>query len=571
MTMRGVTTAVVCALVLVIGRWLPAYAQSPAYEVWVTDQSGTDATNLDGDPDGNKKDGGFIYVFQGKTKGGINQKPAQLNLVQLFRGGVKPTWTGGVKTGEAPFAYPVGQRPHIVGFNVEGTYAAINFMGQNKPLKVNGPACLAPAAPCVNNPDFDAGVAFMRVADKKIVGFVNNLNGLHMPSPSPDSSLLAGVSINQKRLHVFTTDYANERFEMVTGSADPTAPHGIDLATLRQDSNFVTPGNDDEDAITAGLQLSGPMLQDLLYPANPKPANVARAFCANFTPDNQKVFITFEHGGLAIVQLKHVDETGVTIFNPPVLKEVYAEAEYPGEGCGLLQHADGQRVFTVGASKLFDQELIYVWDMVSMGDGLKNDLMTTIALDPSGRGDAHGPMFTMGGKYMWVAMRMDNEIKVIDTDLNQVVRTLSVSRGECGTGGDGDGDDDGQDEDGDDCLLNLTPDVLDVNPSETLMFMTLRGYCPLTALNSFPDEDAHRVCPNPPGVDPVTLQPKVETDGRRPGLAVFKINKDGTRGPLVKIYRFKNQQPDTNPANDGVLDVVDPHGVKVVTRGGLGG
>jgi hypothetical protein len=547
--MKKLLLALPVACAFVWTAWSPVGAAgTPPYEVWVTEQSGTDQTDLDGD--GNTKDGGFLYVFEGKDAGGIRQNPLKFDLATRFRNGVKRI--GGVDT---PFAYPVPQRAHIVGFNTENTYAAVSFLGKNvAPVFSPGLDGVAGTADDVRNHDADAGVAFMRVADKKVVAFFNDLNGLHMPAPSPDSSLLGGVSIPQKRVHILTTDYVNESFTLVTG------PDGLDLTKLRQDADLFTPANDP----------GGPLLPDLLFPGAVKPANSTRPFCSNWTPDSRYMFVTFERGGFAILQVKDVDvETGaVTIFNPPILKEVYPEVEVPGEGCGLLQHYDGVRLYTNGATKLFDQEYVYVWDMSTMGNGLSDDLITKVPLDPSGRGDGHGPMFTTQGKFLWIAMRLDSEIKVIDTDLNQVVNTLSVTKGECGEGGDGDGEDDNADADTDDCLTNLTPDVLDTNPQETLMFVTLRGYCPLTALANFVDEDAHRVCPTPAVADPVTGQLKVETDGRRPGVAVFKINRtDGTRGKLQKVYRFANEQPDANPANGGVLDVVDPHGVRVVSRG----
>jgi hypothetical protein len=219
--------------------------------------------------------------------------------------------------------------------------------------------------------------------------------------------------------------------------------------------------------------------------------------------------------------------------------------------------------------------------MLTMGDGQSNDLLAQIPLNPSGRGDAHGPMFTQSGKYMWLSMRLDSEIKVVDTDVNKVVNTIRIASGECGTGDDGDGEDDGGDDDSDDCLQGLTPDVIDINPSQTLMFVTMRGYCPLSGINNFVDEGdpMHQVCLTPPAppaqspsypFDPPDWTQKVESDGRAPAMAVFKIRRNGQRGPLVKLYRFSNVISETTiPENGGFLDVVDPHGLKVVNRAGI--
>ena len=573
-TLIALGIAVCLALAAIAGQQSMEAATVPPYEVWVLDQSKSDLNDnpaLIGNPsapcdltksdcDGRTDDGGYLYVWSGKTKGGINQKPLKIDLAQAARNGVKRNPDGTYSLNP----YPIGLRPHIPGHNAtaftteNATHVAINYV--------------APPARAA-----DGGVLFMRVDNKKAVGWVQAPN-IHMPGPSPHDDLLAGVAPAAKKLYVMTTDYLNENFAL-----DST----VDLGTVKQDFILGTPEHDDgaTDAYKLESLLGAP----------------ANAQCANWTPDSQFVFVTFGKGGLAVFQVKDGD----TVLHPPALKEVYPWDVNPGEGCGLLQHPDGDTVFTSGATRAVDQEYVFKWSMGTkdvtptyMGDGLTNDLLATIPLNPAGRGDSHGPMFTNLGQYMWIAMRMDNEIKVIDTTANTVIRTLPVTRGECGKGDDGDDDDDGLDSDDDDCTPpNLTPDVIDINPQNTLMFVTLRGFCPLTGgINSFVDEDYNRICtaPIPPvtladgdpldpvpgdgmpvtlgatydnGVNPPVAVPlKIETDGRMPGMAVFKVNRDGTRGPLVKIYRISNKVPDTHPANNGWLDVAEPHGLKVVPR-----
>jgi hypothetical protein len=587
----------VSAVIVAIGSPNVLYAQTPPpYEVWIVDQSRSDYNNLDGDflpctpvapattcvPSVPKKDdGGFMYVFSGKTKGGINQKPVRIDLAAAAHSA----------------GFKVGQRPHIMGFDPNSRYASLSYLGTNVAPTFTYTPGVPTAAPTRTgpgaNPDPNAGVMFFRVSDKKVIGFIHGLNGLHMPSPSPDARQLSGVSINNRMFHVISTDYDTETFILKAS---------VDLTAMRQDGDMSTPEFDGWADPTTAVRL------EQLLGANPAtgvPFTPAKAFCSNYTTDSKFVFITFEAGGLAVVQVqKENAETGALEFMQPVLKEVYPASQIPGEGCGLLPAMSSQfvnpdtgdvladpaahpsprlahRAFTEGSSKNIDQEYIFVWDMLTMGDGETNDLLTQIPLNPSGRGDAHGPMFTQGGKYLWVSMRLDSEIKVIDTDVNDVVNTIQVSRGECGTGDDGDGEDDNQDADGDDCLTNLTPDVIDTNPDQTLMFVTLRGYCPLTGINNFVDEGngMHQACLPPPPVPaqspsypfgPADWTQRVESDGRAPAMAVFKILKDGKRGPLVKLHRLTNVIPDTtNPLNGGKLDVVDPHGLKVVPRDGI--
>lgn len=386
----------------------------------------------------------------------------------------KDTWWGSIRSrpetidlAEAAMeaGFPVTRRPHIVGFNVESTHAIISNVASGD-------------------------IQIMNVAERSVVGNIEGLGQLHMAGPAPNSEQIAAVAIAQGRLLIISTDYENDFY---------TVEHTVDLE-LAENANG--------------------SLEEQLGFADPHP------ICSNYTLDSQYLFVNFTAGGLAIFNVGN-------IAVPPVLEEVYSATEVPGNGCGLIQHPDGKRMFTnSGSKKLGDAENVYVWDMRRVGNGLKDDLLATIPLltpaqSAAQRGDAHGPMFTAKGRYLWVAMRMDNTIKVVDTKRYLVVNTIHLAGRSS---------------------RNPTPDVIDTNPRNNLMFMSLRGHCPLSAISEFVDETSQD-CPG-------DQSSQISSPGRTPGLGIVKINRRGTGGRLIRVLPLTN-------IVDG-FDRVDPHGIKTV-------
>ncbi len=450
-------------------------AATPPFEVWMADQSRTDHTDLDGD--GNRADGGTAYIFKGNIAGGID-----LNSPEIFD----------LSAVSAAAGHPIGQRPHIGGANFGKTHFTLSYFS---PSDVNS-----------------GGVSWFRISDRQLVKTILGLGQLHMPGPSPDDKQLAGVSISQQMLHLFSTDYDNEIFTLVSSTNLATVPN-----------------------LLAGLGTTA-----------------AAPICSNYTFDSKHLFITFRDGGLAIFNVQ----------NPlnPQLREVYNKDEVVGEGCSLIQHPDLIRMYTGGGAgtttpavgnQLTNQEYTYVWNMSTVGNGVKDDLIKTIALNPSGIGDNHGPNFVYGGRYLWVIMRVDNSVKVIDTRTDTLVNTFSLVTN---------------------AVPQPTPDVLDRSPlNPFLMFMSLRGYCPLSGPINYVDEmlpgssqPGSRDCPGDQAI-------QVERDGRTPGLALVAVTNEGRKGKIFKVFPTSNivgTDPSGNPLSVP-LDITDPHGAKVVVRSRL--
>jgi hypothetical protein len=216
--------------------------------------------------------------------------------------------------------------------------------------------------------------------------------------------------------------------------------------------------------------------------------------------------------------------------------DVYTAGEVPGTGCGLLPLplADGGvRMYTNAGSKATgDAENVYVWDATRIGE---RPLPQIIPLTVSDRGDVHGPQYAGNvganlGRYLWVAMRLDNTINVIDTRINEEVNTFSLAN---------------------DDFPNPTLDVIDFSLTGNHMYVALRGFCPLTAIPEFVDETS-QTCP--------FGGTKIASPGRTPGVGVINVQQGGLSGTL------KSVQPITNVDGSG-FDSADPHGLKTLFTG----
>ena len=476
------------------------FNKAAPFEVWTIDQSRTDHTNADGDANGNRSDGGTLYIFDGTWLGGIKSTPSAIvNLGDLI---MNP------ETNDSG-NFNIGQRPHIGGTNFGKTHMTLSWFGPNA-----GNA--------------DGGLSIFRLSDRKVVYQQYGLGMLHMPGPAPDDTKMSAVSIGDQTLHMFNTDYATETFSLAS-TTNLTAVPGL----------------------TAGLGTA-----------------VAAPICSNFTPDSKHLFVSFRDGGLAIF---NVENTAA-----PVLTEVYPASLIPKEGCGLIQHADGKRIFTgsgaaeSGSDATFGNiEYYHAWNMETVGNGLNDDLIASIDLGVGNTfangttnpkpswGDNHGPNMVFGGKYLWVTMRIDGNYKVIDTDTYQVVGTVDIKNNKLFRKSV--------------TLADPAPDVLDRDPiNPLLMYVSLRGFCPVSGAGRFDDPDGAGAagCPSR-AANAIDLTPGVV--GRTPGQGVMALGLSGKTGKMINVYKISNVVT-TSPTGApfaAPTDITDPHAGKVVIRSDL--
>lgn len=126
--------------------------------------------------------------------------------------------------------------------------------------------------------------------------------------------------------------------------------------------------------------------------------------------------------------------------------------------------------------------------------------------------DAHGAVSTGGGRYLWVADRAANRLMAVDTQDDHVIQEIalvgSVSN-------------------------DPAPDLLDISPNGSLVFVSLRGPKPLTG--------------NDPAVN--------NAAGSTPGVGVIRVEDEGRTGTLQVVIPIAN-------VVSGV-ETADPHGIRL--------
>ncbi len=456
----AITTLAVCGGLL--GGVSTAYAdhqpQPSPFEMWLFDQSRTDHVDLDAD--GNFRDGGTLYIFRGNITGDIDSGPSQIiNLAT-----VPPVGTTNL-----------GERPHIGGTNFGKTHVALSYFATQAP---------------------SGGIDILRITDRKVVASYRNMGALHMPGPSPDDKQMAGVSIGQQLLHLFSTDYITETFGPL---------NTYNLAT----QVFPGVGNPGGQTLPALLGTT-----------------TAAPICSNYTFDSKHLFVTFQQGGLAIFNVQDITNPKLTEVYPVNYVDAGTGTHgIPAEGCGLIQHRDLRRMYTFsgvasGSSAFFgNAEYTHVWNMRTVGDGVLNDLTKTIDMGLSAAtggtdswGDLHGPNFVFLGRYLWVVVRIDSTVKVIDTLNDTLVNTFSLAGP---------------------YASNPTPDVLERSPINPFrLWVTYRGYCPLSGPTRFVDRAGEPNCPS--------VTNEVPVSGRNPGLVWLRVNPDGKSGSAVHHFSTNN-------------------------------
>jgi DNA-binding beta-propeller fold protein YncE len=109
-------------------------------------------------------------------------------------------------------------------------------------------------------------------------------------------------------------------------------------------------------------------------------------------------------------------------------------------------------------------------------------------------GDSHGGILMRhkDGRYLWVADRMDNEVAVIDTFVDEWVNTFSLASRHSD---------------------DLAPDLMDISPDGKFVYAALRGPCPVTG--------------NAPSANNAV--------GATPGVGVIMVQQNGFRGKVMAV------------------------------------
>jgi hypothetical protein len=224
------------------------------------------------------------------------------------------------------------------------------------------------------------------------------------------------------------------------------------------------------------------------------------------TEDSSKfAFITLRGGGLIVTD---VTETPMKVLATLDNKQVHPA------GCGGIQVGKTMYINSGGGwpKDKFPAAASLGYDVYAVSlDGLPTSVRATLITSQDGKtADSHG--MAAVAPYLWSADRAGNHIEVIDTASNTSLGSFDLA---------------GKISD------DPAPDLMDVAPDGSYVFVALRGPNPLTG--------------NDKAVNNAV--------GSTPGVGVVKVKDGGKSGELVGVARISNMK-------DG-KETADPHGIAV--------
>jgi hypothetical protein len=304
----------------------------------------------------------------------------------------------------------------------------------------------------------------------------------HAAFPAPDGSYILVANQNGRRLERIDSDFANNTF---TYNLDAT----LDLA------NCTTPN---------GLPCEAPELRPLNWP-----------ICPIVDDSGDHAFVTLRGGGMLVVDPRQT---------PMAIVGEYDVGTVRGNGCGGVQ-ADGSMYLNSGGSPVnvsqesLEHPALYGFDVyqfpVSGYDPANppNTPAPVLVYSKDGPGDSHGMVASVDGSHLWIFDRHANTAEVIATAAGRHVATVPL------VGAISD---------------DPAPDLVDLSPDGTHLFVALRGPTPLSG-------DPHNA------------------RGSTPGLGIVRLDPSGASGEL------QARVPVTNVGDDGI-ERADVHAVRVRRR-----
>lgn len=209
----------------------------------------------------------------------------------------------------------------------------------------------------------------------------------------------------------------------------------------------------------------------------------------------------------------------------------YDAATVNGNGCVGFQSGDRMYINSGGGTGANPtEEDLYsfsVSEYSTAGANPPNTPAPNVLLDQDG--DSHGGilMLDKGGRYLWVADRLDNEIAVIDTFLDEVVNTFSLRSRHSS---------------------DPAPDLMDISPDGKYVYAALRGPCPVTG--------------NAPTANNAV--------GATPGVGVIMVRQNGFTGQVMAVAPISDPVAPFTCATVGgaptVTERADIHTLKVVWK-----
>jgi hypothetical protein len=304
----------------------------------------------------------------------------------------------------------------------------------------------------------------------------------HAAFPAPDGSYILVANQNGKRLERIDTNFATNTFVH-------NAAATLDLATC------TTP--------------SGQACEQ----ADVRPINWP--ICPIIDATSRYGFVTLRGGGLFVVDAK---------ATPMQIVGEYDKSTVKGNGCGGLQVGRHMYVNSGGSPVNVSatdphHPALYGFDVYRFplrGYSPSNPPNTPapeLLFSKTGESDSHGVAAPARQRYLWVMDRHADVAEIIDVASGHRVNTVPLA----GALSD-----------------NPAPDLVDVAPSGTRLFVALRGPVPLSG-------DPHNA------------------RGSTPGLGIIQVTHDGWSGRLVAIVPLTNAMQQAGQAPDA-------HAVRVRVR-----
>jgi DNA-binding beta-propeller fold protein YncE len=320
-------------------------------------------------------------------------------------------------------------------------------------------------------------VLFMDAVGRKPVACLDAGAQAHAAVPSSDQRHVVVANQNGKLLQRISTDYRASRFTL-----DEAATLNLAACT--------TP---------SGARCEDPALRPDNAPICP------------IMDDRGLVFTTLRGGGLLVVDSK---ATPMSIVGEFDLATVHPN------GCGGVS-ADGKMYLNSGggtpANPLESDLYALALAGFSSNATAPNTPAPKVVFSHDERDfvDSHGATLAGGQRYLWVGDRAANRIVVVDTQQDTVVNEIALAGA---------------------LSQDPAPDLMDVSPDGSRVFVALRGPNPLTA-NAAAANNAV---------------------GSTPGLAVLRVEENGRTGTLEALLRITRLVDGTERA--------DLHGLRVRMR-----
>ena len=221
--------------------------------------------------------------------------------------------------------------------------------------------------------------------------------------------------------------------------------------------------------------------------------------CPITEASSKYAFVTLRGGGLLVVDVS---------VTPMKMVSALDNVQIHPAGCGGIQVGDTMYINSGGGWPIAPLSYdVYALDMSNLPKSVSAKL---VSQRDEKFADSHG--MAAVGRYLWSADRAGNDIEVIDTLSNLSVNSIKLV---------GPHSDD------------PAPDLIDVSPDSTYVFMGTRGPNPLTG--------------NDKNVN--------NAKGSTPGVGVIKVTNGGKSGEFVGIARITNMK-------DG-KETADTHGIAV--------